>query len=626
MNYLSVENLTKSFGVRVLFSDLTFGIDQGQKVAIVAKNGAGKTTLLRCLMEMEPYDSGRIVYRNDIRIAFMEQSEMLNPKHSILEAVFDHDIPELQLIKTYNIAIANNDEKALEECYQQLTDLNAWDIEVKVQQILSVLKLTDTSQKIEDLSGGQKKRVALAKVLLSEADLLFLDEPTNHLDLDMIEWLESYLSSSKSTILMVTHDRYFLEVVCDTIFELSNETLFRYKGNFSYYLEKKAEREEQLHATVDKARNTFRKELDWIRRQPKARGTKQKARVDAFEGIKTTAQMRLEEDEMELPVKMERLGSKIVEFHKLSKAYGEKTILHDFSYHFQRKERLGIVGNNGTGKSTFLNLLIGQDQPEKGKVVIGDTIVFGYYSQDLIKVDDGKKVIDVVKDVAEYIPLEKGKQLSASQLLERFLFTRDSHYNFVHKLSGGEKRRLKLLKVLMANPNFLILDEPTNDLDIFAMAVLEEYLRNFQGCLVVVSHDRYFMDKMVDHLFVFEGEGKILDIVGNYTDYRKVQTNKPKEDKSSNTKTTISKEDQKFLKPTILSNEKRKLTFKEKEELASLEKSLVDLEKGKLELTNRLSDSEKSNQELYETGMELGKLVEELDRQTNRWLELSEFA
>ena len=626
MNYLSVENLTKSFGVRVLFSDLTFGIDQGQKVAIVAKNGAGKTTLLRCLMEMEPYDSGRIVYRNDIRIAFMEQSEMLNPKHSILEAVFDHDIPELQLIKTYNIAIANNDEKALEECYQQLTDLNAWDIEVKVQQILSVLKLTDTSQKIEDLSGGQKKRVALAKVLLSEADLLFLDEPTNHLDLDMIEWLESYLSSSKSTILMVTHDRYFLEVVCDTIFELSNETLFRYKGNFSYYLEKKAEREEQLHATVDKARNTFRKELDWIRRQPKARGTKQKARVDAFEGIKTTAQMRLEEDEMELPVKMERLGSKIVEFHKLSKAYGEKTILHDFSYHFQRKERLGIVGNNGTGKSTFLNLLIGQDQPEKGKVVIGDTIVFGYYSQDLIKVDDGKKVIDVVKDVAEYIPLEKGKQLSASQLLERFLFTRDSHYNFVHKLSGGEKRRLKLLKVLMANPNFLILDEPTNDLDIFAMVVLEEYLRNFQGCLVVVSHDRYFMDKMVDHLFVFEGEGKILDIVGNYTDYRKVQTNKPKEDKSSNTKTTISKEDQKFLKPTILSNEKRKLTFKEKEELAALEKSLVNLEQGKLELTNSLSDSGKSNKEIYEAGIELGKLVEELDRQTNRWLELSEFA
>jgi ABC transport system ATP-binding/permease protein len=625
MNYLSVENLTKSFGVRILFSDLTFGIDQGQKVAIVAKNGAGKTTLLRCLMEMEPYDSGRIVYRNDIRIAFMEQSEQLNPEQTILEAVFDHDIPELQLIKTYNIAIANNDEKALEECYQQLTDLNAWDIEVKVQQILSVLKLTDTTQKIESLSGGQKKRVALAKVLLSEADFLFLDEPTNHLDLDMIEWLESYLSTSKSTILMVTHDRYFLEVVCDTIYELSNETLFRYKGNFSYYLEKKAEREEQLQSTVDKARNTFRKELDWIRRQPKARGTKQKARVDAFEGIKSTAQMRLEEDEMELPVKMERLGSKIVEFHKIGKAYGEKTILHDFSYHFQRKERLGIVGNNGTGKSTFLNLLIGQEEPNKGKVVIGETIVFGYYSQDLIKVDDSKKVIDVVKDVAEYIPLEKGKQLSASQLLERFLFTRDSHYNFVHKLSGGEKRRLKLLKVLMANPNFLILDEPTNDLDIFAMAVLEEYLRNFQGCLVVVSHDRYFMDKMVDHLFVFEGEGKILDIVGNYTDYRKVQNGKSKEVKK-NLEVPMSKEEEKFLKPTVLSNEKRKLNFKEKEELKTLEKKLAELEGIKLELTDKLSDTSKSNSELYEAGIVLGKVISELDELSNRWLELSEFA
>ena len=624
MNYLSVENLTKSFGVRILFSDLTFGIDQGQKVAIVAKNGAGKTTLLRCLMEMEPYDSGRIVYRNDIRIAFMEQSEQLNPEQTILEAVFDHDIPELQLIKTYNIAIANNDEKALEECYQQLTDMNAWDIEVKVQQILSVLKLTDTSQKIESLSGGQKKRVALAKVLLSEADFLFLDEPTNHLDLDMIEWLESYLSTSKSTILMVTHDRYFLEVVCDTIYELSNETLFRYKGNFSYYLEKKAEREEQLQSTVDKARNTFRKELDWIRRQPKARGTKQKARVDAFEGIKSTAQMRLEEDEMELPVKMERLGSKIVEFHKIGKAFGDKTILHDFSYHFQRKERLGIVGNNGTGKSTFLNLLIGQEEPNKGKVVIGETIVFGYYSQDLIKVDDSKKVIDVVKDVAEYIPLEKGKQLSASQLLERFLFTRDSHYNFVHKLSGGEKRRLKLLKVLMANPNFLILDEPTNDLDIFAMAVLEEYLRNFQGCLVVVSHDRYFMDKMVDHLFVFEGEGKILDIVGNYTDYRKVQNGKSKEVKK-NLEVPMSKEEEKFLKPTVLSDEKRKLNFKEKEELKTLEKKLAELEVIKLELTDQLSDTSKSNSELYEAGIILGKVISELDELSNRWLELSEF-
>jgi ATP-binding cassette subfamily F protein uup len=624
MNYLSVENLTKSFGERILFEDLTFGIDQGQKVAIVAKNGAGKTTLLRCLMDMEQYDSGRIVYRNDIRVAFMEQTESLNPDQSILEAVFDHDIPALQLIKTYNLAMATNDEDALADCYQAITEMNAWDIEVKVQQILSVLKLDQTDQKIGSLSGGQKKRVALAKVLLSEADFLILDEPTNHLDLDMIEWLESYLSASKSTLLMVTHDRYFLEVVCDTIFELSDRTIYKYKGNFSYYLEKKAEREEQLQSTVEKAKNTFRKELDWIRRQPKARGTKQKARVDAFDGIKATAQMRLDEDEMELPIKMERLGSKIVEFHKVSKSYDPKVILEDFSYHFQRKERLGIVGNNGTGKSTFLNMLIGEEPTDRGKVVIGDTIVFGYYSQDLIKVDDNKKVIDVVKDVAEFIPLEKGKELSAAQLLERFLFNRDMHYNFVHKLSGGEKRRLKLLKVLMSNPNFLILDEPTNDLDIFAMSVLEEYLRGFQGCLVVVSHDRYFMDKMVDHLFVFEGEGVLKDIVGNYTEFRKAQIQKARNSKDNKTTTEKPEKDEFKEKLISTSSEKRKLSFKEKAEFESLERDLELLEEKKNALTEALLNPENSAK-LYEIGQDLGVLVTELESKTDRWLELSEF-
>ena len=407
MNYLSVENLTKSFGERVLFSDLTFGIDQGQKVSIIAKNGSGKTTLLRCLMDYEQYDSGRIVYRNDIRIAFMEQTELMNEHQTILEAVFDHDLPELKLIKEYNVAIDNNDENALENLYQEITEMNAWDIEVKVQQILSVLKLQDTSQVVGSLSGGQKKRVALAKVLLSDADFLFLDEPTNHLDLDMIEWLESYLATSKSTILMVTHDRYFLEVVCDTIFELADKTLYKYKGNFSYYLEKKAEREDQLQSTIEKAKNTFRKELDWIRRQPKARSVKQKARVDAFQDIKKTALQNTDEDELELPVKMERLGSKIVEFHKVGKAYGEKKILEDFTYNVQRLERLGIVGNNGSGKTTFLKMLLGEEPTNKGKIVIGETVVFGYYSQDLIKVKDDFKVIDVVKEVAEYIPLEK---------------------------------------------------------------------------------------------------------------------------------------------------------------------------------------------------------------------------
>ena len=623
MNYLSVENLTKSFGERVLFSDLTFGIDQGQKVSIIAKNGSGKTTLLRCLMDYEQYDSGRIVYRNDIRIAFMEQTELMNEKQTILEAVFDHDLPELKLIKEYNVAMDNNDEKALEHLYQEITEMNAWDIEVKVQQILSVLKLQDTSQVVGSLSGGQKKRVALAKVLLSDADFLFLDEPTNHLDLDMIEWLESYLATSKSTILMVTHDRYFLEVVCDTIFELADKTLYKYKGNFSYYLEKKAEREDQLQSTIEKAKNTFRKELDWIRRQPKARSVKQKARVDAFQDIKKTALQNTDEDELELPVKMERLGSKIVEFHKVGKEFGEKKILEDFTYNVQRLERLGIVGNNGSGKTTFLKMLLGEEPTNKGKIVIGETVVFGYYSQDLIKVKDDFKVIDVVKEVAEYIPLEKGKQLSAAQLLERFLFPRDMHYTFVHKLSGGEKRRLKLLRVLMSNPNFLILDEPTNDLDIFAMSVLEDYLRNFQGCLIVVSHDRYFMDKMVDHLFVFEGEGVIKDIVGNYTDFRKKQIQDKRDDKNGVSKVKIEKVVEE--KPKVKEEIKRKLNFNEKAEFESLEKNLEKLELDKATILAKISSEGVSNQDVYELGVKLGEIVSEIEEKTNRWIELSEF-
>ena len=627
MNYLSVENLTKSFGDRVLFSDITFGIDQGQKVAIVAKNGSGKTTLLRCLMDVEQYDAGRIVYRNDIRIAFMEQSENLDDSHTIMEAVFAHDIPEIQAVKKYNLALKNNDEEALNECFQELTDLNAWDIEVKVTQILSVLKLDKTDLLIGSLSGGQKKRVALAKVLVSEADFLLLDEPTNHLDLDMIEWLEEYLSKSKSTILMVTHDRYFLEVVCDTILELEDKTLYRYKGNFSYFLEKKAERQEQLQSTIDKARNTFKKELDWIRRQPKARGTKQKARVESFQDIKKTASQRIDEDEIEIPVKMERLGSKILEIHKVGKSFPDRKILDDFSYVFKRKERLGIVGNNGTGKSTFLNVIQELEPIEKGKISIGETVVFGYYNQQLIQVDEDKKVIDIIRDVAEYIPLEKGKQLSAAQFLERFLFPRDMHYNYVYKLSGGEKRRLKLMTVLMKNPNFLILDEPTNDLDIFVMSVLEDYLRTFEGCLIVVSHDRYFMDKMVDHLFVFEGQGKIKDIVGNYTEYRKKLIDDQRQEKID--KVSAEKQVEKLTiqvpKTAPIVNEKRKLSFKEKTEFEELEKVLEQLETEKLRLTNVLSNTQSSSQEIIEAGTKLSDVVKEIEHKTERWLMLSEF-
>ena len=624
MNYLSVENLTKSFGDRVIFKDLTFGIDQGDKVAIVAKNGNGKTTLLRCLMNLETIDSGRIVYRNDIRVAFMQQTENLQDDHTILEAVFSHDLPELQIVKQYNQAMREGNEEAIHACYDKLTELNAWDMEVKVNQILSVLKLDNTDLLVGSLSGGQKKRVALAQVLVAEADFLILDEPTNHLDLDMIEWLEEYLSKSKSTILMVTHDRYFLEVVCDTIYELEDQTIYKYKGNFSYYLEKKAERQEQLQSTIDKARNTFKKELEWIRRQPKARGTKQKARIDNFQDVKKVASQRIDDDEIDIPVKMERLGSKILELHKISKAYGEKVILDNFSYNFQRKERLGIVGNNGTGKSTFLNVIQGREEVDKGKVVTGETVVFGYYSQELIKVDEDKKVIDVIRDIAEFIPLEKGRQLSAAQFLEKFLFPRSMHYNYVYKLSGGEKRRLKLMTVLMANPNFLILDEPTNDLDIFVMGVLEDYLRTFEGCLIVVSHDRYFMDKMVDHLFVFEGQGAIKDIIGNYTEYRKQTAADYKKEKMA----AKDPEPVKEVKVTQIASapaEKRKLSFKEKHEFDQLEKDLEQLEAEKEKFTAVLSSGEATNEELMLAGQELAKIVAQIDSKTERWLELAEF-
>jgi len=623
MNYLSVENITKSFGDRILFRDLTFGIELGQKAAIVAKNGSGKSTLLRCLMQLESIDSGRIVYRNDLRVAFMEQTEDFDPDKTILEIIFDQQTKEFEVLKEYNEAQLSNDENRLNAAFEKMTEVNAWDLEVKVNQILSILKLEDKYQKTGSLSGGQKKRINLAKALISEADFYILDEQTNHLDLDMIEWLEEYLSKSRSTILMVTHDRYFQEVICDTIFELADQTIYKYKGNFSYYLEKKAERQEQLQSTIDKAKNTFKKELDWIRRQPKARGTKQKARIDNFHEVKKVASQRIEEEELDIPIKMERLGTKVVELHKIGKQFGDKKIVTDFSYNFQRQERLGIVGNNGTGKSTFLNVIQGLSAVDNGKVVIGDTVVFGYYNQDVIKVDEDKKVIEVIRDIAEYIPLEKGKELSAAQLLERFLFPRNMHYNYVYKLSGGEKRRLKLLTVLMANPNFLILDEPTNDLDIFVMSVLEEYLRSYPGCLIVVSHDRYFMDKMVDHLFVFEGEGKVKDITGNYSDYRKrqleakrgEQSQKPVEEPVKNKETEI-----------IASQEKKKLSYKERVEFEQLEKELGLLELKKEEYSSKLSSGDLSNEEIMKIGDELTAVMNKIETSTDRWLYLSEFA
>jgi len=619
MNILSVENITKSFGDRLIFRDISFGISQGQKVAIVAKNGAGKTTLLRCIMGGVPLDDGTVVFRKDLRVAFMEQNEDLNPENTILEEIFAHPLPQLQAIKEYSIATENKDEKDIQKAVDKISELNAWEIETQVKQLLSVLKIEQANQMIKNLSGGQKKRIALAKVLIAQADFMILDEPTNHLDLDMIEWLEDYLSKSQTTILMVTHDRYFLENVCDTILEIDDLSIYRYKGNFSYFLEKKAQRHEQQQATIEKAQNLFRKELEWMRRQPKARGTKQKARIESFHETKKVANQKIDSEEIEIPVKMERLGTKIIELHHVSKTFGQKIILDNFSYVFKRQERLGIVGNNGTGKSTFLNIILNIESINKGKIVTGETVIFGYYNQEQLIVEDDKRVIDVIRDIAEFIPLEKGRQLSAAHFLEKFLFPRAMHYNFVKKLSGGEKRRLKLMTVLMKNPNFLILDEPTNDLDIFAMSVLEDYLRAFQGCLIVVSHDRYFMDKMVDHLFVFNGNGDIKDIIGNYTHYRQQQKLNVRQEKTANNQLT--KEN--IAPLNIKKNEKPKLSYKEQQEYATIESDIEKLELKQTELIQILSSTDSNSNELMRVGKELAKITKELDEKTERWIELS---
>lgn len=622
MNYLSVEGLTKSFGVRVMFEDLTFGIDQGQKCAIVAKNGAGKSTLLKTLIGKESKDSGNVIFRKEISVSYMDQSDIHDMESTVSDVIYNQDVPQIQAIKEYSKAILLEDDELIAASFEKMNDAQAWEWEVEIKKVLSVLKLDEIlTRKVKELSGGQRKRISLAQVLISNADFIILDEPTNHLDLDMIEWLETYLSSSKSTILMVTHDRYFLEVVCDTIFELAERQLFKYKGNFSYYLEKKAEREEQLQATISKAKNLMRTELEWMRRQPKARGTKQKARVDSFYDLKKVAKQRIHKDEMHFDINMERLGSKIVELHKLGKSYGDQLMIDSFDYLFKKGERLGIVGKNGVGKSTFLNLLVGTETPDKGKVVVGETVKFGYYHQDGIKIKDDQKVIDVIRDIAEFIPLKGGRKISAAQFLERFLFPRDMHYNFVEKLSGGEKRRLYLMTVLMANPNFLILDEPTNDLDIFTMSVLEQYLMEFEGCIIVVSHDRYFMDKMVDHLFVFEGEGQINDIIGNYMSYRAYQKEQKKTQKAESKTSTVKVEEKpKEEKP------KKKLSYKEREEFNSLESDLETLEMEKEELSGKLNDPNLDSQEIMEISNRFAQVVKDLDEKTDRWLELSEYA
>lgn len=621
MNYLSVENISKSYGLKTLFTDITFGIEKGQKIAFIAKNGTGKSTLLRVLAGIEGKDNGVIAFNKEIHVEFLNQEPTLDPERTVFEEVYESDNPKLKAVKDYENAMANPDDgDAFNDALQKMEDLNAWDIESKVKSILSVLKLKNLEWKVGDLSGGQKKRVALAKVLLNEPDFLFLDEPTNHLDLDTVEWLEEYLAKESITLLMVTHDRYFLERVCNEIIELENGGLFRYKGNYSYYLEKKQEREEQSAATRGKDSQLFKKELDWMRRQPQARATKAKYREDAFHDLKKKLSNKPSEGGLELDIVSKRVGKKILELKNVQKTFGEDyKILDDFSYIFKRREKVGILGENGVGKSTFLNMITGTEPIDSGEVIKGETIQYGYYRQDGLVLDGDKKVIEVVRDIAEIIEMSDGKTVSASQMLERFLFEKDKQYQYVSTLSGGERKRLYLLTILMKNPNFLILDEPTNDLDIVTLNVLENFLEQFGGCLILVSHDRYFLDKVVDHLFIFEGAGIIRDYNGSCSEYLELKTIEEAHKKKEGQDKKVVKEE-----APVKVEEKRKLTYSEKTEHDKLENEIPKLEKKKGDLEATMN-SETDTDKLVELSKEFGALADEIDEKSMRWLELGEF-
>ena len=616
MNYLSVENISKSYGERVLFDNVSFGINKDQKIAFIAKNGSGKTTIMNMINGLDEPDTGQVVIRKEINMAFLSQNNNLQDELTIEENIFASDNEILKVIERYEKALENpNDEEAYQRAFDDMDRHNAWDFETQFKQILYKLKLEDLKMKVKNMSGGQKKRLSLAIILISKPDLLILDEPTNHLDLEMIEWLEDYFAKENITLFMVTHDRFFLERVCNEIIELDNGKIYQYKGNYSYYLEKKEERLASENASIDKAQNLFVKELAWMRRQPKARTTKSKSRQDDFYVIKEKAESRRKENVVELEINMERMGSKIIEMVKLNKNFPDRTILKDFSYSFQRGERIGIIGKNGTGKSTFLNILTQTIQPDSGKVIIGDTIKIGYYTQSGINPKPGQKVIDIIKEYGEYIPLTKGKIISASQLLERFLFDAKKQYDFVEKLSGGELKRLYLCTVLIQNPNFLILDEPTNDLDIVTLNVLESFLLDFPGCLLVVSHDRYFMDKIVDHLFVFRGEGEIEDFPGNYSDFRSYEDSaEPKNLNSVSTEKVSWKE-----KNTTSAG----LNFNEQKEFNKIEKEIKDLEYNKKQIVQEFADGKVSDDKIEAKANELQKIIKSLEEKEERWFELS---
>lgn len=615
--YLQVENLTKSFGDLVLFEQISFGIAEGQRIGLIAKNGSGKTTLLNILSGKEGYDEGKITFRKDLRVGYLEQSPYYPEDLTVMEACFYHGNSTVQLIKEYERCMETPGNPGLEDLLARMEHEKAWDYERKAKQILSQLKIRDFDQPIRQLSGGQLKRVALANVLITEPDLLILDEPTNHLDLDMTEWLEEYLNQGSLSLLMVTHDRYFLDRVCSEIIEIDNKQIYSYKGNYSYYLEKRQERIDATNAEIARANNLYRTELEWMRRMPQARGHKARYREEAFYDLEKVAKQRMYDHQVQLDVKAAYIGSKIFEADHLYKSFGDLKILEDFSYIFSRYEKMGIVGNNGTGKSTFIKILMGLEKPDKGTLDIGETVRFGYYSQEGLQFDEQMKAIDVITDIAEVIELGNGKRLTASQFLQHFLFTPETQHSYVYKLSGGERRRLYLCTVLMRNPNFLVLDEPTNDLDIVTLQVLEEYLQNFKGCVIVVSHDRYFMDKVVDHLLVFKGQGDIRDFPGNCSNYREWKLAKAEHDKEA-----AKPKEEKTQK--VRMNDKRKLTYKEKQEFEQLEKDIAGLEAEKKGIEEALCSGTLSVEELTEKSKRLPELENELDEKTMRWLELSE--
>lgn len=618
MNLLTVENISKSYGELVLFSDISFGINKDQKIALIAKNGSGKTSILNIMSGKDTSETGQVTTRKGIKISFLEQEPDLNPSLTIEETIFTTDNEILRVIANYEKAVENPENtEQYQKAFEAMERLNAWDFETQYKQILFQLQLSKLDAKVSTLSGGQKKRLALANALLNKPDLLILDEPTNHLDLEMIEWLEAYFAKESITLFMVTHDRYFLDRVCNEILELDNNQLYTYKGNYSYYLNEKEARMEREAVEQQKTKMLYKKELDWMRRQPKARTTKSKSRIDDFAEIKKRAHQRRQEHEVQLELNMERLGSKILELHNISKSYGDKTILDKFDYNFTKGERVGIIGKNGTGKSTFLNIITEREDVEGGKVVVGDTVKFGYYTQKGIPDKEGQKVIDVIREFGDFIPLKKGRQISAQQLLERFLFDRKKQYDFVEKLSGGERKRLYLCTVLIQNPNFLILDEPTNDLDIVTLNVLESFLLDFPGCLIVVSHDRYFMDKIVDHLFVFRGEGVIEDFPGNYSDYRSYETSKVIEEREN--KTASSEKTENNWRDTSGG----KLSYSEQKEYKQLEKDIQKLEEKKVVLQNKFTDPELDGEEIADLSIELKEVTDAIEEKTERWFELS---